>query len=289
MNSILHINFTGFKIVTPFWCNFAQTKKQNLKRLKMKNPIIVIGLGELGSVFARGFLRLGYPVQGITRDMDASIVAQSIPKPAAVMVAVGEGDLTETLANLPSQWKDKIILIQNELLPRDWQAAEIENPTVISVWFEKKKGMDSKVVLPSPIYGANAKLVFDALAQLDLPSFILDSKEELTYELVRKNLYILTTNISGLKVGGNVEALAQQHNDVMQAVASDVLDIQDWLTNETNNRERLMAGLTEAINGDLAHGCMGRSAPARLIRAIGFANKAGLSIETLRNISADHL
>ena len=255
----------------------------------MKDPIIVIGLGELGSVFARGFLRLGYPVQGVTRDMDISLVANTIPNPTAVLIAVGEADIEQTLATLPTVWKDKVILLQNELLPRDWQAAEIENPTVISVWFEKKKGMDSKVVLPSPIFGANSKLVFDALSQIDLPSFILDSEDELTYELVRKNLYILTTNIAGLEVGGNVEGLANQHNAVMKAVANDVLDIQDWLTETKNDRQRLMEGLLEAINGDLAHGCMGRSAPARLTRAISFADKASLEVSTLRDIANKHL
>jgi len=255
----------------------------------MKDPIIVIGLGELGSVFARGFLRLGYPVQGITRDMDSTVVAKKIPNPTAVLIAVGEADIQQTLKSLPTQWKDRVILLQNELLPRDWQTADIVEPTVISVWFEKKKGMDSKVVLPSPIFGKNAKLVFNALSQIDLPSFILDSEEELTYELVRKNLYILTTNIAGLEVGGNVEQLQNEHADVMHAVAQDVLDIQDWLTQTSNHRQRLMSGLTEAIQGDLQHGCMGRSAPSRLKRALSFADQAKLNVTKLREIATTKL
>ena len=255
----------------------------------MKDPIIIIGLGELGSVFARGFLRLGFPVQCITRDMDSTVVAQEIPNPTAVLIAVGEADIHQTLKTLPAQWKDRVILLQNELLPRDWQTAEVIEPTVISVWFEKKKGMDSKVVLPSPIFGKNSKLVFNALSQVDLPSFILDSEEELTYELVRKNLYILTTNIAGLEVGGNVEQLENEHADVMHAVAQDVLDIQDWLTQTSNNRERLMDGLTEAIKGDLQHGCMGRSAPSRLKRALAFADQANLQVQKLRDIAASKL
>ena len=221
--------------------------------------------------------------------MDKQAIAMQIPQPTAVLISVGEADIAKTLATLPSQWLDKVILIQNELLPRDWKAAAIENPTVMSVWFEKKKGMDSKVVLPSPIYGPNARLVFDALGSLDIPSFLLDSEAELAYELVRKNLYILTTNIAGLKVGGDVEALMNQHSDVMNAVAKDVLDIQEWLTGSQSDRQRLMDGLIEAINGDLEHGCMGRSAPARLTRALGFADQAKLEVTTLRAIAKQYL
>ena len=253
----------------------------------MKKTIIVVGLGELGSVFARGFLKLGHPVQGVTRNMDMQAIANAIPSPEAILVSVGEADIAATLKTIPDVWKKQLILLQNELLPRDWLAANIEEPTIVSVWFEKKKGMDSKVVLPSPIYGAKSKLVFNALSQLDLPSYILDSEEELTYELVRKNLYILTTNIAGLKVGGNVEELLNTHYDVMQAVIQDVLDIQDYLTQSSNDREQLIKGLIEAIHGDLQHGCMGRSAPARLTRALQFADKAGLKVPKLREIAED--
>lgn len=255
----------------------------------MRDPIIVVGLGELGSVFARGFLRTGHPVIPVTRTMDMQSVAQSHPNPKAVLIAVGEADIHAVLSACPDTWKANLILLQNELLPRDWLAAGLEAPTVISVWFEKKKGMDSKVVLPSPIYGAHARLVFDALASLDIPSFILDNADELNYELVRKNLYILTTNIAGLEVGGNVDALMTQHAPIMHAVANDVLDIQDWLTGSANDRTRLLEGLLEAINGDLQHGCMGRSAPARLKRALGFADQAGLPVPKLRAIAEAHL
>ncbi|MBN2865818.1 MAG: hypothetical protein JXK16_07410 [Thiotrichales bacterium] len=254
----------------------------------MKEPIIVIGLGELGSVFSRGFLKMGHPVFPVTRDMDTKVLAQTYATPKAVVIAVGEADIERVLLTCPNVWKDKLVLIQNELLPRDWQKANIVNPTVISVWFEKKKGMDSKVVLPSPIFGPNARLIFDALASLDIPSFLLDSKDELNYELVRKNLYILTTNIAGLKVGGNVEQLMNEHQTVMQDVANDVLDIQDWLSHQENDRTRLMAGLIEAIHGDLAHGCMGRSAPTRLKRAIDFADQAELNVNHLRQIQATY-
>ncbi|KUJ74993.1 hypothetical protein AVO42_06425 [Thiomicrospira sp. XS5] len=255
----------------------------------MKKTIVVVGLGELGSVFARGFLRLGYPVQGVMRNQNMHEMAEEIPEPEAVLIAVGEADIHQAIQDCPAKWADKVILLQNELLPRDWAESALQNPTVISVWFEKKKGMDSKVVLPSPVFGPNSKLVFNALSQVDLPCVQLDSERELLYELVRKNLYILTTNIAGLEVGGNVDQLKHQHADVMNAVAQDVLDIQDALTDSQQDREKLMSGLDEAIHGDLEHKCMGRSAPARLTRALSFADQFDLAVPTLRQIAADHL
>ena len=254
----------------------------------MNKSVIVVGLGELGSVFARGCLKLGYTVVPVNRHNSLQEWVGQM-QPEAIIIAVGEEDIHTLLSEVPEVWKDRVVLIQNELLPRDWQAHSIDNPTVISVWFEKKKGMDSKVVLPSPIYGPKARLIFDALAQLELPSYIVDSTEELEYELVRKNLYILTTNIAGLQVGGTVGELEHQHPQVMLNVANDVLDIQDWLTHSKNNRERLMEGLKEAFAGDPEHKCMGRSAPARLQRALGFASEAGLAVPTLHQIADKHL
>ena len=65
----------------------------------MNPPIVIIGIGELAVVFARAFLRNGYPVYPITRNMNIEA-----------------------------------------------EAKNIDNPTVISVWFEKKKGLDYNVL-----------------------------------------------------------------------------------------------------------------------------------------------
>ncbi|RUM90624.1 MAG: hypothetical protein DSZ27_07985 [Thiomicrospira sp.] len=254
----------------------------------MKKPIIVIGMGELGSVFARGFLKLGYPVQPVNRSQSMQDIADEIPDPTAVLIAVGEADIHQTLQECPAVWADNLILLQNELLKRDWENTHVTDPTVISVWFEKKKGMDSKVVLPSPVHGQHSKLVFNALSQLDLPCVQLDNQAELTYELVRKNLYILTTNIAGLVVGGNVESLMNQHKDIMNAVADEVLDIQDALTEQQNDRTKLMKGLIEAFEGDLEHKCMGRSAPARLKRALEHAETLNINVPYLHKIAQTH-
>ena len=251
----------------------------------MNSPVVVIGVGEIGSVFARGFMRLGYPIVPVTRDMDLGIVAEEVQEPEAVIVAVAEKDLHATLADIPDVWRNRLVLLQNELLPRDWEQHGLSKPTVISVWFEKKKGMDSKVVIASPAFGEFSSLLKNALGGLDIPVRELADDNELLFELVLKNLYILTTNIAGLESGGNVRELWLEHNDLACAVAGDVLDIQEHLTGQELNRTALIEGMLAAFDGDPEHGCMGRSAPARLERALSIADEAKLEVPNLRRIS----
>jgi len=254
----------------------------------MEKIAVMIGLGQLGRVFAGGLLKTGYIVVPVNRGDDLDAVAARWPEPDLVMVSVAEPDLHPVLSALPESWRDTVGLLQNELLPRDWQAHNIENPTVISVWFEKKQGKEAHALLSSPVFGPEAESLVAALAAIDLPAHKLLDVDALYWELVRKNLYILTTNIAGLETGGDVGALRDKQNVLMVAVANGVLDVQDWLTGQTLDRPSLMSGLLEAIAADPGHGCAGRSAPSRLKRALHHADAAGLEIPELRRIAAKH-
>jgi hypothetical protein len=254
-------------------------------RDKMKSPIIVVGIGEIGSVLARGFLRTAYPVYPVTRDMDMQELAEIIDEPEAVIIAVGESELHKVLQEVPESWKPRLILIQNELLPRDWQQHNID-PTVISVWFEKKKGQDVKVVIPSPIYGEKADIMSKALNVLDIPTEQMNDLEQMTFELVRKNLYILTSNIAGLKTGGTVSELWDRHQEFAKLIVDDVYTIQQSLVETELDKDSLIDAMLIAFQGDPDHECMGRSAPVRLARAIETADKMNLYVPTLKEIQS---
>ncbi len=251
----------------------------------MKQPIVIIGMGEMAGVFARGFLRAGHPVFPVTRKDNIDVVAKQLPDPALVLVAIAEGDLDQALTTIPTSWRDRIVLLQNELLPRDWHRHQLRSPTVISVWFEKKPCREYKVIIPSPVSGPHAQIVTEALGTLSIPTRIIDQGDDMLYELVRKNVYILTTNIAGLKAGGTVSQLWSDHEDLARAVASDVIAIQEWLTDTSLDYQRLLTRMIEAFVGDPDHGCMGRSAPARLQRALQLAHEAGIAVPTLQEIS----
>lgn len=251
---------------------------------------VVVGIGQLGRVFAGGLLRSGLTVVPVNRGDDMTLLAQRHAAPELVLVAVAESDLHGVLSSLPEIWRPQVALIQNELLPRDWQAHGYVDPTVISVWFEKKKGIDAKPLIASPVAGPGAALLCRALTAVDLPCREVGLRDELLFELVRKNVYILTTNIAGLsdtvKGASTVSQLWAQHEAFARQVADEVIDIQDALTGMQHDRSKLIAGLLEAFDADPDHGCTGRSAPARLERALAHADAFGLAVPTLRALAA---
>jgi hypothetical protein len=152
------------------------------------------------------------------------------------------------------------------------------------VWFEKKKGHDVKVLLPSPVFGRAASTVAGALDALDIPARVVGDEREMLLELVRKNLYILTGNIAGLLTGGTVEELWRDHRELATAVAGDVLDLQARLTASELPRNELLRGMVEGFEADPGHRCTGRTAAQRLERALRLADAAGLPVPTLREI-----
>jgi ketopantoate reductase len=248
-----------------------------------KKPVIVIGMGEMGSVFARGLLRLGHPVYPVLRDTDMKKLAKRLPDAKLVLVAVAESDLQPVLEKLPKAWKKKnLALLQNELLPDDYR--HLGDVTVVSVWFEKKKGQDSKVIIPSPVHGPRTTLLIRALATLDIPATAIESGRGMLFELVVKNLYILTSNIAGLRVGGTVGQLWNEHQAFARSVANEVIALQEGLTGSRFNNDELIAAMVRAFEGDPEHRCMGRTARARLERALAHADRLGIDLPTLRSI-----
>ncbi|MEF8793928.1 hypothetical protein [Thiohalorhabdus sp.] len=272
----------------------------------MQQPVVLIGAGEMGGVFAHGLLRAGHPVHPVTRDIAMDEAAKAYPQPALALITVGESELHKVLADIPAPWRDRLGLIQNELLPRDWEAHDLPQPTASAVWFEKKPGKPVNPIIASPVFGPNAGLLVNALQAIDLPAREVTDYQEMVFELVRKNVYILTTNIAGLVTGGTTGELWHHHRELAQQVADEITAIQAWLTasqlNRSNTpsggatattgleleRERLMAGAAEAMLADPEHANTGRSAPMRLKRAIGFADEAGLEVPKLREIAAEH-
>ena len=250
----------------------------------MKAPIVIIGIGELGSVFARGFLRCGHPVYPITRKMDLAEQCKQIPTPDFVLITVQENELQPLLQKIPPAWRNKIGLIQNELLPHDWEKHQIESPTITVVWFEKKKNIEVTNILYSPSFGPNSELMSNTLHALEIPAPILEKQEDLLYELLRKAVYIFTVNIAGLLNNCTVENLWLQNQPLAREIAGEIIKIQESLTKKKLSQEKLISGMVEGIKDCPHRYCLGRSAPARLQRMLNHAQKANIKTPKLLEI-----
>lgn len=260
--------------------------------------MVVIGLGELGSVFSRGLLKCGHPVVPVLRQSPVEELATQHPEPELVLVTVAEDDLLPVLERLPASWRGRVGLVQNELLPRTWQAAEIEEPTVAVVWFEKKPGRAVREVLPTVLAGRRAELLAHALDAVGVRTRTLGSEPssggvgvgaELLHELVAKNLYILVLNLAGLEVEGTAGDLLAVHRPLLDDLARETLALQRALVGpeaaQALDDRRLLEALETAIASDPAHGCAGRSAPRRLERNLTLARELGLELPTYERIA----
>ncbi len=248
----------------------------------------LIGSGEIGGVLAHGLLKTGHPVYPIGRDTDLEAALAAKPDLDALLVAVGEKDLESVLGQIPSSWFDRVVLIQNELLPEDWRRFGMETPTVASIWFEKKPGKPVKPLISSPVHGPKAEALVEAMKALEIPAHRVDDADEMLEELVIKNVYILTTNIAGLETGGDVEDLWNNHQQLARDISADVIALQEAKVGKAFDHQRLIDGMVKGFDGDPQHQCMGRSAPQRMARALAQAEELGVDMPAIKTVNANH-
>ncbi len=257
----------------------------------MSNSVVVVGLGELGGVFARGFLRLGHPVVPVTRSTSAEQALEAAPEPLLVLVTVGEDALDGALGALPARYRAHVGLVQNELYPSHWTAYGISTPTVVIVWFEKKRGRDVIEVRPTLVSGPGEQLVVDALAALSISAHVI-ARDELAHELCVKNLYILTLNLAGLEMKeSKAGELLGPERPLFDELVPELIRLERALFGEDVSFDdaRLRHDLEKSIEADPAHGCAGRSAPRRLERNIAQARHLGLDLPCLERLAKKHL
>jgi hypothetical protein len=250
----------------------------------MRAPVGIVGVGQLGAIFGQGMLRLGRPVLPVLRGEPIEALVPHAPD--FVVGAVGEKELAGVLQAMPASLRGRLVLLQNELLPPDWEAHGVVDPTVAVVWFEKKRGRAAKVVRTTRVAGPRAELLVRALDAVDLPARRVEGRD-LAFELVRKNLYIVGSNVAGLVVGGTTADLCSSHRLLATRVLEDVLAVEEGRLGTALPREALLECAFLDFAKDPEHATTGRSAPERLARALDRAERLGLDVPALREIAAN--
>lgn len=265
-------------------------KKQDF----IKTPIIVIGMGELGSLFSNGFLRLGIPIIPILRS--DNIKDFETITPILVLIAIDIKDLNTVLKEIPKSWWSLIVLMQNELLPGNWNHLNIPFPSIIVVWLEKKnQNLNIRSFSKEIVYSPNKELgdlIECCLNKLNIPTLRVATEEEILIEMVQKNLFNLTMNVMGLYLGKNStfnEILDDKNYEIRNLVAKECLSLQQsQLKNIKLSENEMITKMWNFMSFVPEMKCQGRYAKARLDRAILTAKKYNIEVTQLEKIKTEN-
>ncbi len=249
----------------------------------MARTVAIVGMGQLGRLFGAGLLAVGRTVVPVRRG--EPLLALEALAPELVLVTVAEDDLYPVLSALPAALRDRVGLVENELLPPDWRAHGIEGPTVAVVWCEKKAGRPLAIVRETELAGPHAELLRDGLAQVDVPARVI-APADLESALVVKNLYILVSNLAGLSGVASVGALLGPERPLARALAAEILAVEAARLGHPLEADALVPRMEAAFAADPTHGCRGRSSAARLARTLARARALGVPTPRLDALGA---
>lgn len=246
---------------------------------------LLIGPGQLGRAIGGGLLACGVSLDVALRDSHIETWSQY----DFVMVAVGEKDFERAVRAVPAEARNKLVLLQNDLVPSSWRALDVTHPTVLVVWFEKKKGKPAQVVRTSDLAGPHSALFARAFEAIDMPARVI-AEADCVRALVVKNLYILASNAMGLRLGGGTTgSLVAEHRAETTRLLRELCTLERARLNAAENAlledEALLEETFAAFASDPQHGLVGRTAKERVEKALLRAREAGVSMATLREFA----
>lgn len=250
----------------------------------MRN-LVVYGLGELGQLYGAAALRAGYRVTPITRDVEPELALHGLPADVPILVAVGESALDDVLTGLGKARGDAVILLQNELFPSVWRKHDIE-PTVLVPWLLKKRGSPLLVARKTPVYGVHAELVHSLHRALSLPCEELSHEHALYQALVEKYAFILTINALGLLRDRTLGLWLQEDPSRVAALARETAQLGAVLCESEVDLPRCERAVVEGMRALHSISARGRSAEARVARAVSEGQRIGLELPELARAEA---
>jgi hypothetical protein len=245
---------------------------------------LVVGMGELGSVFSVGLLRRGYSVTPVLRSTPEETILTRPLQPSLCVISVTEDDLQSVLDGWLRRYADRWVLVQNELRPSEWERRGLSTPTVAVVWFEKKQGSVVHPIISTPVHGPHSGVIVDALTSLGIPAHQEPDPEQLLFELCLKNLYVLSMNFAGLVFPKDVGTIWYDNRAYLDQIFAEVLELEAAQMQRNLPTQSLCIELERVIIADPRHAAAGRSALARLNRSLRTAKRLGIKTPTLDEI-----
>jgi len=241
---------------------------------------VIVGLGQLGRTLAEGLVMTGWTVTGVRRGEDPA----ALPRPELAVIATGEDDLAPALASMPASWREhRILLLQNELLPYQWETASVVAPTVLVVWFSRKPGELIRELRPSIAWGPHTEHARDALGVLGLHTEVVEDERSLLAALVEKNTYIWAMNLAALIVEQPTTSrvLGPAGEGVFEALAREAIAVQHAaIGRDVVDADSVVAAVHATLAGEGERRLGGRSARRRAERLVELARRLGVPAPT---------
>jgi hypothetical protein len=244
------------------------------------DQMVVLGVGELGKLFAGAALAEGLQVTPITRGVTPAHVLSARPPHAPILVSVGEDALERALDSLPASRHDDAVLVQNELWPSVWQSRGFR-PSLMLPWVLQKPGLPRTVVGTTPVFGAHADLLGALCRRLAIPSAPI-TEPEVPQALADKYTFILVINALGCwrdELLGRFLADAQPQ---ITALCQEASALSAALLGAPVDPARSHRLTLDAMAAMASVRARGRTASARVARALGHAADHGLDVPALR-------
>ena len=254
--------------------------------MNLKRPnAAIVGMGQLGRVLGEGLLCSGWTVTAFRRherDYD------SVNPVDMAVIATGEDDLGQELSSVPSSWlNSKTVLLQNELLPTQWESRSVVDPTIFIVWFSKKPGEVIREYRPSLLHGPLSKEISIAMNSVGVKTELLENNSELITALVVKNTYIWAQNIVSIALKDPLaSSVLAKYRGVLDSVIDEVISVQESSIGQSLDRSLIIKEVIEVISKDADKKLGGRVARARLERLVKLATSIDVAVPTLFEIKA---
>lgn len=243
--------------------------------------LVLVGVGQLGTLYGEGALAAGRRVTPLRRDSDVERCLDDVPLGSPVLVTTGEKDLAGAIHGLPKdRWPD-VILVQNELFPSTWKALGLDEPTVSVVWLSKKPGRPVEIGGPTEVYGKHAVVMTQIHEALSLPCTTLVSHEQLGTALVAKFAFILAINALGLEDDVTLGEWLERDQARVLAVVDDARRLAEAKLGHSVESKRVQRRVLDAMTLLSSYPAKGRTAAERLARAREDATALGLKLPAL--------
>ncbi len=248
--------------------------------------LVLVGVGQLGTLFGEGALLASRRVTPLRRDSDVERCLDDVQPDAPVLVTTGEHDLAGAIERLPRERREHVILVQNELFPSVWRGLGLDEPTVCVVWLSKKAGRPVEIGGPTEVYGRHADVVAQIHEALTLPCLVLPSQEALSLALAAKFAFILGINALGLERDITLGEWLEQDQARVLAVVDDARRLAEAKLRLKEgfpraDGKKVQRKVLDAMTLLSTYPAKGRTAKARLERAREDAKVLGLELPNL--------